>query len=291
METSVRSIWDYLQKIGPAWKELSGQEARDAAAAIKAFREAPSDEMKARGKRVADAINNYGQGQFLDEMIAPGLRENNPRVALEEEKALVDLIAKARKGDRDAVFELEDRTRGTPIGAAITAANPETKAAEKFEAENRKRAAESAKKIAQRREDQVANEEADAKENSDNFKKYLDDKIARGAELTIGEAEEVSPEQLKKIRELRTKKVEAGIRNDAGIARLAENASDLNWRRMLLMNPDKMGKSMSGDAFEQSIKATTGISEEAKRLHAILEVDKEIARNTSKLRAAIRIPR
>lgn len=75
------------------------------------------------------------------------------------------------------------------------------------------------------------------------------------------------------------------------VARLKERGSDLDWRLRLLTNPERRGQSLSLDAFESSIKATSGVSEEVKRLHAIWEVNKEIRDNTKKLKAITRIPR
>jgi hypothetical protein len=50
------------------------------------------------------------------------------------------------------------------------------------------------------------------------------------------------------------------------------------------MNPQAQGQSLSIDAYEAGIRSQTGESPEAQRLRAIWEVNKEIAKNTSKLK-------
>jgi hypothetical protein len=71
---------------------------------------------------------------------------------------------------------------------------------------------------------------------------------------------------------------------------LTERGGDLNWRLMELTNPNRVGQSLGLDAYEASIKSQTGLSEEARRLQAILEVDKQIADNTKNL-DKLRTPR
>lgn len=120
----------------------------------------------------------------------------------------------------------------------------------------------------------IESERDDAKENEENFKQYIDRKIANDEELTFGERKAASPEQLKRSDEGKDKLFDEE-------AKLAERDSDLNWKlRGLLMRSATESRSFGdADSYEASIKAT---SEEAqlKKLHDINEVLKQIAVNT-----------
>jgi hypothetical protein len=67
-------------------------------------------------------------------------------------------------------------------------------------------------------------------------------------------------------------------------ARLDARGSDLDWRLMQLQNPEARGQSMGIAAYEASFKAQTGLSEEAKRLHAINEVLEDIRDNNRNIK-------
>lgn len=82
----------------------------------------------------------------------------------------------------------------------------------------------------------------------------------------------------------RAEREEKRVRDEEGLARLGERGSDLDWRLALLMNPEKVGQSMAIGQYERSFKATTGMSEEVKRLHAIEEVLKDIERNNANIK-------
>lgn len=137
----------------------------------------------------------------------------------------------------------------------------------------------------------AAREQDDAAENAANFREEMERKIERGLPLTFGEGEALPPDLAKKLQEKNGKRADDALKRDESLARLQEYGSDLDWRLRSLLNPDKVGKSMGLDAFEASIKATTGVSEEVKKLRDIELVSKEIRDNTSKIRAITRIPR
>jgi hypothetical protein len=80
------------------------------------------------------------------------------------------------------------------------------------------------------------------------------------------------------------KRDEADIKDEEERARRMERGADLDWRLMQLMNPEKQGQSMGIAAYEASFKAQTGLSEEAKRLHAINEVLEDIRDNNRNIK-------
>lgn len=65
---------------------------------------------------------------------------------------------------------------------------------------------------------------------------------------------------------------------------LAERGTDLNYRLRQLMDPHRVGQSMGLDQYEASFKSQTGESPEAKRLHDIHEVLKEIRKNNQNIK-------
>ena len=114
--------------------------------------------MKRRGKAVAEAIVEYGPERFLGEMVDPDAEPLHARAAKME---LLDLVAQAKKGERAAIFELEERTEGKGVGAAIRENLPGVKEGRKAmeeDAERRRKKAE-AEAEAEAREGETVDEQ------------------------------------------------------------------------------------------------------------------------------------
>jgi hypothetical protein len=106
--------------------------------------------------------------------------------------------------------------------------------------------------------------------------KYFREKIKRGEALSLAERA-AAPKAVREAED------EATFKRIGERENLMENGSDLQWRLQNLMNPEKAVKTMGGEQVAASMHGTAGISEEAKRLHEILEVEKKIAENTRKM--------
>lgn len=122
--------------------------------------------------------------------------------------------------------------------------------------------------------------EAESRHNAglyDARQKAIRTKIDRGQALTEDELSGMSPENRERRRD---REVRVGEQRE----RLTERGGDLNWRLRQLMNPERQGQTLGGEAYAASFQAITGDSPEVKRLHAIEEVLKDIRENNRQIK-------
>jgi hypothetical protein len=243
-----------------ARKQLEGAREREATAAGEAearriLREAQfgvGSVGEAARKRLAEAAAATPElPDRFRKNIAAAAAGQPVLTAKEAEKAETDsLIAAAKRG-------IQARKE---IAGEIDEMSPETKARhaaeDRFEKEGSERAFEDAKR-----------KEAEAKEGEDVDQQLFDDALA---------------ERKAAIRR-RDARIKGEKKDDTDFERLTERGEDLNFRLRLLMNPTKVSQSMGLDQYERSFKATTGISGEEKKLHAIHEVLKDMRQNNDKV--------
>lgn len=122
-------VSDYLEGLD----KISGYSEKAAKAAAKAFVAAPTTGAKAEGKNLTGAIDAYGHGKFMDDVIARRAKEApgafsgpDKDAAVAAEKArLMELYKRAGTGDTSAIAGLRTATEHTGVGAAMEAGTPE----------------------------------------------------------------------------------------------------------------------------------------------------------------------
>lgn len=132
--SAIKEGANFLAGLGDGLDHMMGGKAKREAASVAAFLAEGTDGDKERGRSVAKTIDNYGRKQAVSEMVRkrseidPSLRdgaEGSEGRVREESAALVALVERAKKGDRDAISTLEQRMAGTRLGAVAEANSPE----------------------------------------------------------------------------------------------------------------------------------------------------------------------
>jgi hypothetical protein len=246
-------------------------------------------ERVARGGGTDEEMVKYGAGGPA----AAARRLQLEIDALEARKRLAaqqDMLA-ARKDPTALIADIRRRPDLFPAGAAeeMEGASPARRAGLASEA-----AAAKQKKVMDdvdeaNRKRQMA--EAEAADWIFDATKKAADAAAKNSQKIDAQTDRVMIDREKRINEgVRDnvrgflKRDEADIKDEEERARRMERGADLDWRLMQLMNPEKQGQSMGIAAYEASFKAQTGLSEEAKRLHAINEVLEDIRDNNRNIK-------
>jgi hypothetical protein len=155
----------FLAEVGEGWDAMTKKREKSQDARRKEFLEEGTPEQRKKGQSIAEAIDEYGHGRFLNETIRkrakidPELRNpTDPRYEdafRRESDHLFDLLEDAKKGNESAIAGLIARTEGTGIGSAIEAKDPafqeEVKAYKEQREEEEKLAAERDREAAERR--------------------------------------------------------------------------------------------------------------------------------------------
>lgn len=243
---------------------------------------ASSKEEKARGSAFAEAVAESGGSMALDALIS-GLRDQanekgevgvlGAAVGMPQQVA-EELFVNAARGDVAAIESIRKAIPGSSFAGRIEALSPAGKA----------RTAERAK-IAEDVAAQSYMDEFAAEGGLEGPGKKERDEIAKGQAADRAKmAAEVEAQSLMEEFEAGGGLEGMSPKDMDRHARLTEKGSDLQWNLFRLMNPNQEVRQLAGDAYAASLHGSTGISEEAKRLHDIYEIEKQIAENTQNLK-------
>lgn len=254
--------------------------------------DAPRPDEEARGKAFADAAQKIGGRTALGQLELYLEQQANDKGQVGVLGADVgtpaqvarQLMIEGSRGNEAAIGSImKVLPNSSAFRDAIQEGSPETKARreaeDKFESEGHKRAMEDQKRRDDYRESMLEGSKAEAEENDANWQKQMERKIKQREALTPGELEALPAEMKDKLNEQTRRDREKG-------AGLDERASDLNWRRMQLLNPQRENQRMGLDQFDVSVHGRTGMTEEARLLHDLNEIQKEhlkIAREKQRL--------
>jgi hypothetical protein len=287
-----------------AIRDAEGIEARMTEDERKQLEHAREKDARVRAAPDPLGIGDLFGAETFEQQAREAIRK---RVKISDNAAIDELLDKARgdagpegEGAREALREMARRSPAlaglgenieTALGGGeVLGSEGKRKAKEKADAEAEKQLkknldeAEKANKANQKkaadREKRLVDEERKANE------RFLDEQD-RAAFAEVDALKErnkfVEDENERKNREFFAEG-DKGERDARRLREMGDKDSDLNWRLLQLMNPEAQGKSMGIAAYEASFKAKTGMSEEARALHEIAKLEREIAQNTGDMK-------
>jgi len=158
VQEGLKATVKWVGELGEGWDAMTKKRETAEAKKIEAFTSVGTTADQARGKALAGAIDEYGRKRFIDEAVGkrgeidPLLRAGDKAAVREEQARILELLDRAKKGDRNAIAALEARTGGTGVREKIREAMPEAKEARKDqEEEDRRDQAESDRRLTARR--------------------------------------------------------------------------------------------------------------------------------------------
>lgn len=241
----------------------------------------PAAAEKARGEAFAKAVAESGGKNALGqlELYLEKLADERGRVGVlgaetgTAGQVARELFVNASRGDEAALGSI---MKALPADNAfrerIRTESPEYKAFQEAEDAGEKAAHE--RGVAQAKRDREYQEaiaegaKEEAEENQKHFEKEMKRKIDSREALTAGEMEALPPE-------LRNRQDDLEEREMTQRSKLSEQIHDNQYRIFQALNPTREGQRMSLDQYESSIKSQTGETLEAKRLHTLIELQKQ----------------